>query len=107
MKRSFIYEKGKFCYKKIPCILNDSICIQMLRILYIWLQRKRDAGTECIYKLENGMVEFSVAFCFPLCSGTAALAFEVFLSKEEGYLKKKKGDGEFTLSTFWNSDYTL
>lgn len=58
--------------------VEDFVCI--------WLQRRRDATTEFIYKLENGMVELSVNFYFPLYSGTAALAFEVLLSKEEGYL---------------------
>lgn len=49
-------------------------------------QGKGNAAAKCINQLENGMAEFSVAYRFLICHSTAALAFEVILSKEEAYL---------------------
>lgn len=67
----------------------------------MFLQGGRDAKSEPSYKLENGMVDFPLAFCMLRNRRNAVFAFEVVFGEEESHLRWL--DGTIPLFSFPNS----
>ncbi|KAL3644572.1 hypothetical protein CASFOL_009752 [Castilleja foliolosa] len=53
--------------------------VQLIHDEMFYLRDRRNAATERIYQLENGVAEFSVALSFVVCGWASDLAFEEFL----------------------------
>lgn len=84
----FIQDEIYYLRERYNSVLQPNHALQqhILNSSLLVLQGKRNAKAKYIDQLQNGVAQFSVASCFVICLGPAALAPEVILSKEEAYL---------------------